>query len=75
MLIDANIECLYDPNVGTMPVQEGAPHEKPYKPPLLLAHPGRISWCQGPTLISESDGIVTPAGVLILATIAPLVTD
>lgn len=52
----AAIERLYDLNVGTTPVQEGAPHEKPHKPLLLmavfdlidegLAVPDRIPWCQ-----------------------------
>ncbi len=56
MLLAAAIERLYDLNVGTTPVQEGAPHEKPHKPLLLmaafdlidegLATPDRIPWCQ-----------------------------
>ena len=56
MLLAAAIERLYDLNVGTTPVQEGAPHEKPHKPLLLmaafdlidegLAMPDRIPWCQ-----------------------------
>ena len=56
MLIAAAIERLYDLNVGTTPVQEGAPHEKPHKPLLLmaafdlidegLATPDHIPWCQ-----------------------------
>ena len=37
MLLAAAIERLYDLNVGTTPVQEGAPHEKPHKPLLLMA--------------------------------------
>ena len=50
------IERLYDLNVGTTPVAEGSPHEKPHKPLLLLAAfdlldeglatPDRIPWCQ-----------------------------
>lgn len=31
------IERLYDLNVGTTPLAEGAPHERPHKPLLLLA--------------------------------------
>ena len=56
MLIAAAIERLYDMNVGTTAVQEGAPHEKPHKPLLLmaafdlidegLATPDHIPWCQ-----------------------------
>ncbi len=56
MLLAAAIERLYDLNVGTTPVQEGAPHEKPHKPLLLmaafdlidegLATPDHIPWCQ-----------------------------
>ena len=37
MLLAAAIERLYDLNVGTTPLEEGAPHEKPHKPLLLLA--------------------------------------
>ena len=50
------IDRLYDLNVGTTPLEEGAPHEKPHKPLLLLAAldlideglatPERIPWCQ-----------------------------
>ncbi len=56
MLLAAAIECLYDLNVGTTPVQEGSPHEKPHKPLLImaafdlidegLATPDHIPWCQ-----------------------------
>jgi putative restriction endonuclease len=56
VLLAAAIERLYDLNVGTTPVQKGAPHEKPHKPLLLmaafdlidegLATPDRIPWCQ-----------------------------
>jgi putative restriction endonuclease len=56
VLLAAAIERLYDLNVGTTPVQEGAPHEKPHKPLLLmaafdlidegLATPDHIPWCQ-----------------------------
>lgn len=56
MLLDAAIERLYGLNVGTTPVVEGAPHEKPHKPLLLmaafdlidegLATPEHIPWCQ-----------------------------
>jgi putative restriction endonuclease len=56
VLLAAAIERLYDLNVGTTPVEEGAPHEKPHKPLLLLAAfdlideglatPERIPWCQ-----------------------------
>ena len=56
MLLDSAIERLYDLNVGTTPVEEGVPHERPHKPLLLLAAfdlidsglalPDRIPWCQ-----------------------------
>lgn len=56
MLLAAAIERLYDLNVGITPLEEGAPHEKPHKPLLLLAAfdlideglatPERIPWCQ-----------------------------
>jgi putative restriction endonuclease len=56
VLLAAAIERLYDLNVGTTPVQEGAPHEKPHKPLLLMAAfdlidegiatPDHIPWCQ-----------------------------
>lgn len=56
MFLDAAIERLYELNVGTTPVAEGTPHEKPHKPLLLmavfdlidegLAIPERIPWCQ-----------------------------
>jgi putative restriction endonuclease len=56
VLLPAAIECLYDLNVGTTPLAEGSPHERPHKPLLLLAAfdlidaglatPGRIPWCQ-----------------------------
>jgi putative restriction endonuclease len=56
VLLAAAIERLYDLNVGTTPVQEGAPHERPHKPLLLLAAfdlideglatPEHIPWCQ-----------------------------
>ena len=56
MLLAAAIERLYDLKVGTTPVQEGSPHEKPHKPLLLmaafdlidegLATPDHIPWCQ-----------------------------
>lgn len=56
MFPDAAIERLYDLNVGTTPVAEGSPHERPHKPLLLLAAldlidedlatPERISWSQ-----------------------------
>lgn len=49
------IEKLYNLKVGTTPVAEGAPHERPHKPLLLLAvfdlideglaTPDRIPWC------------------------------
>jgi hypothetical protein len=35
--IDQAIERLYALRVGTKPVEEGSPHEKPHKPLLLLA--------------------------------------
>ena len=35
--ISQAIERLYDLNVGTTPVEDGVPHEKPHKPLLLLA--------------------------------------
>lgn len=56
MLLADAIERLYDLNVGTTPVEEGSPHERPHKPLLLLAAldlideglatPERIPWCQ-----------------------------
>ncbi len=56
MLLESAIERLYDLRVGTTPVEEGAPHEKPHKPLLLLAAfdlideglatPERVPWCQ-----------------------------
>ena len=56
VLLAAAIERLYDLNVGITPLEEGAPHEKPHKPLLLLAAfdlideglatPERIPWCQ-----------------------------
>lgn len=54
--LDQAIERLYDLNVGTTPVEDGPPHEKPHKPLLLLAvfdlldeglaTPDRVPWCQ-----------------------------
>lgn len=56
MLPDSAIERLYDLHVGTTPVEEGSPHERPHKPLLLLAAldlidegkatPEHIPWCQ-----------------------------
>jgi putative restriction endonuclease len=56
VLLSAAIERLYDLNVGITPLEEGAPHERPHKPLLLmaafdlidegLATPDRIPWCQ-----------------------------
>lgn len=56
MTLDHAIERLYDLRPGTTPVEEGAPHERPHKPLLLLAaldlidegkaSPDRIPWCQ-----------------------------
>jgi putative restriction endonuclease len=56
VLLDSAIERLYDLNVGTTPMEEGVPHERPHKPLLLLAAfdlidsglalPDRIPWCQ-----------------------------
>jgi predicted restriction endonuclease len=56
VLLSTAIERLYDLNVGTTPVGEGAPHERPHKPLLLLAvfdlideglaTPTHIPWCQ-----------------------------
>jgi putative restriction endonuclease len=56
MNLDTAIERLYSLNVGITPLEEGAPHEKPHKPLLLLAAfdlidsglatPERIPWCQ-----------------------------
>ena len=50
------IERLYALNVGVTPLEEGAPHERPHKPLMLLAafdliddglaSPKRIPWCQ-----------------------------
>jgi hypothetical protein len=54
--LNSVISRLYDLNVGITPLEEGAPHEKPHKPLLLLAvfdlidvglaTPDRIPWCQ-----------------------------
>ena len=54
--ISQAIERLYDLNVGTTPVADGAPHEKPHKPLILLAAfdlideglatVEQIPWCQ-----------------------------
>jgi putative restriction endonuclease len=54
--LDQAIERLYDLNVGTTPVEEGPPHERPHKPLLLLAvfdllddglaTPDHVPWCQ-----------------------------
>jgi len=33
----AAIERLYDLKVGTTPVEEGSPHERPHKPLMLMA--------------------------------------
>jgi hypothetical protein len=38
MSISQSIERLYDLKVGTTPVEDGAPHEKPHKPLLLPAN-------------------------------------
>ena len=56
MTLHDAIERLYDLRPGTTPVEEGAPHERPHKPLLLLAlidlidegkaTPDRIPWCQ-----------------------------
>lgn len=56
MNLNQAIERLYDLNVGTTPMEEGAPHEKPHKPLLLVAAldlidrgqatPARIPWSQ-----------------------------
>lgn len=56
MTLDQAIERFYDLNPGVTPVEEGAPHERPHKPLLLLAAldlidegkatPDRIPWCQ-----------------------------
>jgi hypothetical protein len=37
VLPDSAIERLDDLNIGTTPLKEGVPHEKPHKPLLLLA--------------------------------------
>src|SRR6476620_3667130 len=52
----AAIDRLYSLKVGTTPVEEGAPHERPHKPLLLLAvfdlideglaTPDHVPWCQ-----------------------------
>jgi putative restriction endonuclease len=54
--LDQAIERFYDLHPGVTPVEEGAPHERPHKPLLLLAvldlmdegkaTPDRIPWCQ-----------------------------
>jgi putative restriction endonuclease len=54
--ISQAIERLYELNVGTTPIEDGAPHEKPHKPLLLLAvfdlideglaSPDLVPWCQ-----------------------------
>lgn len=56
MTLDQAIERFYDLHPGVTPVEEGAPHERPHKPLLLLAvldlmdegkaTPDRIPWCQ-----------------------------
>jgi len=56
MTPDQAIERLYDLHPGVTPVEEGAPHERPHKPLLILAAldlidegkatPDRIPWCQ-----------------------------
>lgn len=56
VLLASAIERLYDLHVGTTPVEEGSPHERPHKPLLLLAvfdlideglaTPEHIPWCQ-----------------------------
>jgi putative restriction endonuclease len=56
VILEQAIDRLYQLNVGTTPVAEGAPHEKPHKPLLLLAAfdlideglatPEHIPWCQ-----------------------------
>ncbi len=56
MILDQAIERFYDLHPGVTPVEEGAPHERPHKPLLLLAAldlidegkatPDRIPWCQ-----------------------------
>ncbi|RFC48368.1 MAG: putative restriction endonuclease [Verrucomicrobia bacterium] len=56
MFLASAIERLYDLQVGTTPVGEGKPHERPHKPLLLLAaldliddgkaSAQRIPWCQ-----------------------------
>ena len=56
MTLDQAIERFYDLKVGITPLEEGAPHERPHKPLLLLAAfdlidegkatPDRIPWCQ-----------------------------
>lgn len=53
---DESIEKIYDLRVGTTSADDGAPHERPHKPLLLLsiiemidngeATPDRIPWCQ-----------------------------
>ncbi|RYD63196.1 MAG: hypothetical protein EOP84_33860 [Verrucomicrobiaceae bacterium] len=58
MFLGAAIERLYDLRIGTTPVEESFPHEKPHKPLLLLAASDlideglatsqRIPWCQEP---------------------------
>jgi len=56
VLLATAIERLYDLHVGTTPVEEGSPHERPHKPLLLLAvfdlideglaTSEHIPWCQ-----------------------------
>ena len=56
MLLDSSIDRLYALNVGTTPLAEGSPHERPHKPLLILAaldlideglaYAERIPWCQ-----------------------------
>ena len=55
MLIAAAIERLYDLNVGTTPVQEGAPHEKPHKPLLLMPAAYDVSFIDAAHLIPFAD--------------------
>ena len=49
VLLAAAIERLYDLNVGITPLEEGAPHQKPHKPLLLLAAFDLITESSPPT--------------------------
>lgn len=49
VILGQAIVSLYDLNVGIMPLEEGAPHQKPHKPMLLLAAFDLITESSPPT--------------------------